>query len=312
MLASLLNRFKRERKTATDLLCLQYTDDALLAAYSPTPVLLSKPQVVASARSREKFSVKPLRRLLAQEKWQDCRTCFTLDLDDYRVLLQDKPNIAPEELAQACKWLTKDLIDFPLEQAAVDVFLSPTQLAGKNKVYVIVTKLEILEKIKKICEDTSLELFAVDIPELALRNLIVSQYPSQDIAVLYGRDNFISMVVISDLNIQFIRKVNANLKEGSNLDSIALELQRSLDYYQSQMRRPPPHKLLIAPSLTPLRPDLVANLDAQLTVQVAALDCPNHDLAEKDWLTHYLVYAQALRLHVDPLLKPVSTGGSTA
>lgn len=40
----------------------------------------------------------------------------------YRCLLLDPPKVAPEELPAALPWLVKDLIDIPIEQAAIDAF----------------------------------------------------------------------------------------------------------------------------------------------------------------------------------------------
>ena len=49
----------------------------------------------------------------------------TLPYSAYSMVQLEAPELEPDELREAMRWRVRDLIDFPVEQAAIDVFHLP-------------------------------------------------------------------------------------------------------------------------------------------------------------------------------------------
>jgi MSHA biogenesis protein MshI len=95
----------------------------------------------------------------------------------------------------------------------------------------------------------------VDIPELALRNL-ASLLPEseQGIILLWLLEKSAQLIVIKQATLYFARRVRLSGKESvdveaelPDVEAIALELQRSNDYFESQFQQAPLLNLIIAP-----------------------------------------------------------------
>ena len=89
--------------------------------------------------------------------------------------------------------------------------------------------------------------------------------------------------------------------EASNFfDQIVLDVQRSLDYYESHFRQAPIRSLVVAP-LTPHIPGLVEYLTSNFNMQVRSLDLneslSSDDPPPVDWQgSHLLTIGAALRV----------------
>lgn len=184
--------------------------------------------------------------------------CTTyLDPSDYRLLLLEGPALPPDELAEAMRWRIKDVVDFDVSDAVVDVFAVPTveNKRENQPVYVVVARNDALQQRIALLEKAHINLEVIDIPELALRN-IASLYSNGDRGVaLLGLGNDYGVMTVTQHNVLYLsRALNVGLSEllkakerGVYLDRIVLEVQRSFDYYVSSLRQAPVDKLLLAP-----------------------------------------------------------------
>lgn len=173
-----------------------------------------------------------------------------LPLGTYQLLLVDAPKVPPSELAEAIRWRIKDLISFPLEEAAVDAFLLPadSSSSGKSMAYAVVVRKDYLRSLIEFVEQAKLALNAIDISELSLQNLLASGVSEEDMsrstALVKFRQGIGSLHVYKSGNLylsrQFKLAYNAGLLDDLPEDALTLELQRSLDYYERQMRQVPP------------------------------------------------------------------------
>lgn len=107
-----------------------------------------------------------------QHHLQGVQTTFILQAGQYRLIYLDAPKVPHSELATASRFLVKDLIDFPLNDAVVDAFLVPVRPGQTEKIYVVVSNVSTLEKIVGMIDTAKLKLTCIDIPELALGNFI--------------------------------------------------------------------------------------------------------------------------------------------
>jgi len=172
----------------------------------------------------------------------------------------EKPKVEENELADAARWKVKDLLDFDLEEAVTDVYAFPEDaLRGRPaQVNVVVSRKAIIQEIVDLIGNTGLELKSIDIADLAIRNVAQSISDNHDraVAVLYLRNGAGMMVLVKGPTVYFSRHFDFSsqaLNEPSQQDSViqqlALEVQRSFDYFESQMGQVPPQTIyLVGPS----------------------------------------------------------------
>ncbi len=199
---------------------------------------------------------------------------------DYSLYLVEAPAVEPEEMRAAVRWKVKDLLDMPLEDAAIDVFPVPEDaFNGRNRMlYVVVAARSRLNAVIELCKSARLDLAAIDIPEMVMKNMLTQfseERGSQAFIALKANGSI--MNITRDGDLYLARTVNTQvlpdamgMSDWPNLrDRLVLEIQRSLDYYESQMAQPPARELLLAP-----RPDgemLAASLQEVLPLKVSML-----------------------------------------
>lgn len=94
---------------------------------------------------------------------------------DYRVVPLEAPPVPPEERRQAVRWQLRDLIDFAPDEACVDCIgvPGPTPGAEVRQVFAVATRDATVLGWMQRYRNAGLKLGAIDIPELAMRNLSV-------------------------------------------------------------------------------------------------------------------------------------------
>jgi MSHA biogenesis protein MshI len=170
------------------------------------------------------------------------RTPLTVVLDrsDYALLQIEPPELPPEELHEALRWRVRDMVDFPVDEAVIDQFeLPPSQRAGAPRLSCVVcAPPQPLDEIAVAANGT--ELRAIDIPEMALRDLVMHALDDRPHAWLYLAPRMALIEILKGDRIWLSRQIEltAGLFQGGepaaqDIDDLLLEVQRSLDYYQS-------------------------------------------------------------------------------
>lgn len=182
------------------------------------------------------------------------RSCnLVLASDDYSLLLVEAPNVPETELREALRWRVRDLIDFPVTEAVLDAFLVPEDKArgAKRMAYVAVAHRKTIIQAVERAQAAKLQLLAIDVPELALRNLVEvccdTTRGAALVKLVSGRGG-LQIIRGGDLFLarQFTLPYEGGLLEDLPADALVLELQRSLDYFERQMRQPPPGQVYLA------------------------------------------------------------------
>jgi MSHA biogenesis protein MshI len=210
------------------------------------------------------------------------QSVFSLTVDDYQMLQVAPPEVPDNELRDAIRWQIRDLIDFPVEESVVDVFQVPRdiQREGARTAYVVVARQNLLRQKVALLKDTKLKLQAIDIPELVLRN-IGNLLPNADrgVALLYFGSDSGQIIICRGGKLCLARKINVgaeSLRPGAPywqdmVDSVALEVQRSLDFFESNFSQPAIGSLALAPlGFDPA--DLMVNLEETLGMAVQPLE----------------------------------------
>jgi len=214
--------------------------------------------------------------------------------DQYSLRLVDAPDVELEELGDAARWLVNDLVDFDVDEAAVDFFEIPQQQArGRpSRIYVVAAEASVVQRVVDVANGSGLKLAAIDITELALRNLTaLLPEDAQGLALMHlgRRGGLITMT--QEGHLYLARQLEADLDQlvapppqaleadsdlghapdTQMLDVLLLEVQRSLDYYESQLGQSPPANLVIAPLEREI-PELLPFLQDNLALNVRTLD----------------------------------------
>lgn len=203
---------------------------------------------------------------------------------EYHLLLVEAPDVPAPELRAAVRWRIKDLIGFHIDDAVIDVFELPEQKrAGQARMmYAVAARAQIVQQHVNQIEAAGLHLEVIDIPEMCLRNVAsLTEEDVQGTLLLQFTANYGFIVITRQHTLYLARRLDIDAtalaaahergEETALLDSVVLEIQRSLDYYDSHFAQPPLAALLLAPGEAPL-PFLKPHLAQNLTVPVRELE----------------------------------------
>ncbi|HET8552980.1 MAG TPA: hypothetical protein VFM97_10955 [Gammaproteobacteria bacterium] len=217
---------------------------------------------------------------------QHLKATTVIDATAYQLLLVETPDVQPDELRGAVRWRIKDLIDFHIDDAAIDVFEVPGQhstAAGGHLMYAVAARSQAVQTSIRRLEGAGVELASIDIPEMCLRN-VAALLPEdvEGVALLYLAREAGWIVLTRQHTLYLARRIDTGYAEldaaaddparfEALASGIVLELHRSLDYYESHFTQPPVGHVAIAPAAVPLH-GLEAFLSRSLNVQVIGCD----------------------------------------
>ena len=183
------------------------------------------------------------------------RSCYVvLPADAYQMVLIEAPDVPDNELREAVRWKAKDVLTIPVEQAAIEVFDLPKDgsRSGKRMVYVVAAEMAKIKAWVTMIREAGLELESIEIEEMALRNLsLLESLRASDrgAAIVRLVEGGGGVSFFRDGNLYLSRQFSINygggLLDDLPVDTLGLEVQRSLDYYERQMGMAPPSVLYI-------------------------------------------------------------------
>jgi MSHA biogenesis protein MshI len=231
------------------------------------------------ALQSERDAGKALEKLVKDMGLENKQCSYVLNRKDYNLHLVEAPEVEASELRSAVRWKIKDLLDMKVEDAAIDVFQVPEDAyRGRQMVYVVASLKSKIQNIVNMVTQSGLELAVIDIPELVMRNLS-SRYIDDEngVAFMDLRRNGSTMNITRKGELYLSRRINTQLEpevmqsmEWAGLkDRLILEIQRSLDYYESQMGQKQISRIVIAQRQqdgAAMAEALNGSLNAQVTV----------------------------------------------
>ena len=206
-----------------------------VAAFVLTDSLSMSPESLMRMAREAEIQGAPLTALLAQES--------------YQTVLIEAPNVPDDELASALRWKVKDLINFHIDDAVLDHLPVPGQAGHPASLYVVAAQAPAVRALAQPFQQADLPLASIDIRETALRNLAVRLAPSDyAVAMLHfdGENGLLTFTCGEDLVLS--RRIEGRGSSGDFLfDRVAMEAQRSVDYFERQFSWLPLAKLYLAP-----------------------------------------------------------------
>lgn len=201
----------------------------------------------------------------------------------YQLVLVECPQVPAEEVTGAVRWRIKDLVAFPTDEAVIDTIDIPAlaNQTSRPMIYAVAADPALVERRVESVTGAGLRLDAIDIPEMCLRN-IAAFLPeeSQGVALLHLEEEHGTLILSRGGVLYLIRRIDTGLRAvralcdgelslGDVASDIALEVQRSLDYFESHYDQRPITRIVLGPGVPSSFP---AMLGEQLGLSVVPLD----------------------------------------
>lgn len=189
-----------------------------------------------------------------EQHWIGASCNLILAPQQYQLVVMDALDVPEADRAKALKWHLKGLIEYPLNDIALDVFMAPSNNHSKQqKVFVAVTPLSKLRTKLALFESACIDINEVGIAELALRQIctFLPNPQGAPMMVLSLEKEHCQLHVFYHHQLYLVRtlkKVEPIAKEGSSeMENMLLEIQRSIDYCLVTLRIPEPQRIVFTP-----------------------------------------------------------------
>ena len=240
------------------------------------------PAVRWATREAWQHPTPTLQRLRRSRALHRHRRVALLQREQYQCLAMDAPADVPrEEWTQAVRWLMKDMVDFPVDSAALDVLAVPsgTSYRAQPQLIAVAAAATQVAPLVALASDAGTPWQAIDVAETALRNLSALLEPEgRAQALLHCQASHATLVVTYQGELLSTRQMELSLLHADTLDEPArlrayeqavLELQRTLDGIERSFGQVTLARLLISPM--PGQQQLCDHLGPLLYVPVQAM-----------------------------------------
>lgn len=217
-------------------------------------------------------------QILRHETLKNAALNIVLPGDQYQLVTVDKPEAEPEDLSSVLRYAAKDYIQSNLEDVVIEYFDIPIQPFGQSKLNLIAAQRQFLERLVSISLRRCKVLNRITIDELAYKDIFMHD-DSASLLVIHQPKEELLIEIVKDQQLYFFRRIRGfvNLNEFAELEikqgaaeSLSLEIQRSLDYFESQLRQLPIKRIYIA--TTNLHQDaLIEKIGENFTIPVLPL-----------------------------------------
>ena len=182
---------------------------------------------------------------LGKELHAPARHCTTvLAGGEYQLLSLEAPAVPREELKTAVGWRLKDMLDFPLAEATIDVFDIPGDPNGTQRgssVFAVAARNSAVSRRQAQYAECKIGLAVIDIPEMAQRNIAtLLETPGRGIAVLFFDSDGGLLTMSFNGELYQARRIDVSSTQlqspdaSQYYDRVTLELQRSFDHFDRQ------------------------------------------------------------------------------
>jgi MSHA biogenesis protein MshI len=205
-----------------------------------------------------------------------------LEPSEYQVLMVEAPNVPREELKGAIRWKIKDMVDYHVDDATIDVLdIPPTDATARNHMmYAVAARNELLQGRIREFEEAQIPISVIDIRETAQRNL-AALYESDDrgVALVYFAEAWGLLTINYRRELYLARRLDfglthldaaIKLHDDGPLERVVVEIQRTLDHFERQYRGIAVARVLLAP--TPSDLGLADFLRTRLGIEVRAVE----------------------------------------
>ncbi|RYV03462.1 MSHA biogenesis protein MshI [Shewanella sp. OPT22] len=186
-----------------------------------------------------------------QQRFPSASLSIALSSEFYQLIQADKPNVDESELKAALIWAVKDLVNVPPANIHLDYFDAP--IAANGKVNVVVTAKDTIQDIALAAQKHNVHIKQISIEELLLPKISHDVDQAQLVLCHYEGGELLLSIVKNDA-IYLQRRIRGfhaldkmsreDLSYGAT-DNLSIEIQRSMDFYEGQLRQAPIKKITV-------------------------------------------------------------------
>ncbi|MGC8592254.1 hypothetical protein [Acidithiobacillus sp.] len=177
-----------------------------------------------------------------------------LQRGDYSLQVVDAPQVAEGEMLAALRWQLADLLDFPVQEAVLGAF--PVPDSEGRQIFAVAARESVVQERVDLLRGAGLQPFYVGIADLALRDLCwLLPEEAGGAGLLFLEAQACHLTVVQGGSYRFGRPLPIGQRHfpagidaaafGAASEDLALEVQRTLDFYENRFRRPPPTVLYL-------------------------------------------------------------------
>ena len=198
-----------------------------------------------------------------------------------QVVQVDKPNVPESEINSALKWQIKDLVTISPTNMVLDYYDAPTLAGGQEKINVVCAPLDELKKLVTAAEQGKVKVSAITTQEFAFANLLPAQSDAH-LLVCQQPNEEIVLIIVKKKQIFFQRRLRGFAQISSKtaeelsatvIDNLSLEIQRSTDYFERQLKQAPIKSIKVLVPID-LESIFIEKLAENSAVPVSLLELP--------------------------------------
>jgi len=199
-----------------------------------------------------------------------------------QVVQVDKPALPESEINSALKWQIKDLVTIAPDNMVLDFYDAPTLAGGKEKINVVCAPLDELKKLVAATEQGNVKVSSITTQEFAFANLLTPQHDAI-LLVCQQPNEEIVLIIVKQKQIFFQRRLRGFAQIGNKtadelsfsiIDDISLEIQRSTDYFERQLKQAPIKAIKVLLPIA-LESNFIEKLAENSAVPVSLLELPS-------------------------------------
>lgn len=203
--------------------------------------------------------IRALSKIVADFGVKGCSASITLSPGSYEMLQIERPPVKDDELVEAARWRVASMLDYPVDEAVIQVFDAPQPSEHQREpmLNVVAAPARAVRDLASVVDKAGLVPRKVTVAELAIRDFVTASEPSPAPVVtvfLTGRQGLIQ--VTHDAKIYLTRRLGyglsrvkpANMLQTGIQNTLPLELRRTIDYFDSHYSAGNVRRILAGPA----------------------------------------------------------------
>ncbi len=226
-----------------------------------------------------------LRLLGRTPQWSGQRLLGVMPRANYKVVATEAPDVPREDWRDALRWSLRDHIDFPIDDALIDVLAVPQDTSARqtNPVFAVALARSAYSEAELACDDMGHQWAALDVVETGLRN--ISALAERDglahALMAFGQDHGVlvitfkgELIMSRQIDVPVASLTGDASARDAALNRVALEVVRTIDTFERM------HSQLSLSELSVLTPshlgdEVITLLSEQVYIPVKPCDLGN-------------------------------------
>jgi len=185
----------------------------------------------AEERPWDPLEPKSLERAARELGAKRYRCTTLLHPSQYQIVLVEAPPVKPDELRAAIRWRVKDMLDFHVDDATIDVLDVPVPAGAGQRprsMYAVAARNDTIRATIERFEGAGMPLAVIDIPDAAQRNLAACFEAAGRAVMALVFDHHGGLITVNYAGELYLSR---RLDSGPHQhERILVEVQRSLDH----------------------------------------------------------------------------------